>query len=273
MVKKNCKRTGIWIPVELMNNEKLDWTNKVLMSEIMNLSKLENGCIASNEHFAQILGIERSAVSKRITFLEKVGMIMTNKIYERKRCVGRVIQLRTLKPEVRDCDSDKNHPESISTAGCGSTNELGIVPADTHSISKKDEKVVPEGIDSGSQGKPINTLNKKEKNILENIPESSSDTSRDTGEDSIFSSSLSSFSSSPVKPVDEVELELAALSRQEQKVYLNMLFEGYPNWETDMYKCADLSTFLKRNEKYYVYDDDSEATHWNYCLIKVFYGR
>ena len=81
-MRKNDKRTGIWIPVELMNNKKLDWTDRVLMSEIMNLCKLEDGCIASNEHFAQLLGIGRSSVSKRVTYLEKIGMIVTNIIYE-----------------------------------------------------------------------------------------------------------------------------------------------------------------------------------------------
>lgn len=269
-MKKNDKRDGIWIPANLINNENLDWTNRALMSEIMSLSKLEKGCIASNEHFAQLLGIGRSSVSKRITNLEKLGIIITNNIYDNKRCVGRVIQLREEHPETTKSTSDKNHHKTISNADSGSTKNQGMVPTSEVTSSVEDDMVVPEGIDSGSQKKPNNTLNKTKNKIPENIPESRPDTSTDTGENSSISSQISS---SPNKPVDEVALELAALSRADQKFYLNMLFKGYPNWESDLYKCSELNAFLKKNEKYYVYDDDSEGTHWNYCLIKAFYER
>jgi hypothetical protein len=243
-MKKNDKRTGIWIPVELINNKKLDWTNKVLMSEIVNLNKLENGCIASNEHFAQLLGIERSSVSKRITYLEKVGMIVTKKIYERKRCVGRVIQFRSQQPESTKCASEENHADTIPTVDSGSTKNQGMFPTGENPSSEKNEKVVPERIDSSSQKKPINTLNKKEKDIIDNIPESRTDTSTDTGEKpddffSVFDNPKYSVLKNPEN-----------LSRIEHKKMLNYIFYDRPKWEEELVRCEDLNIFFNRYSFY-----------------------
>ena len=71
------KRKGIWISEELIYDHKLDWTNKVLLTEIVSLSKLENGCIASNNHFAKLLGLKNAdSASKRVTRLKNLGYIM-----------------------------------------------------------------------------------------------------------------------------------------------------------------------------------------------------
>ncbi len=68
-------RTGIFIPFELMQNEDLDWINKILLSEIISLSKLDKGCIVSNETLGELLNLHRGNVSKRITFLVENGYI------------------------------------------------------------------------------------------------------------------------------------------------------------------------------------------------------
>ena len=65
----NNNRKGLWVSYELITDEKLDWLNKILLSEIYSYSKLELGCIASNETFAKLLGIHKGNVSKRITWL------------------------------------------------------------------------------------------------------------------------------------------------------------------------------------------------------------
>lgn len=79
------------IPIELMKDKKLDWTNKALLTEIHSLHKLPNGCIASNEHFAELLGIKSPAASKRISKLKKLGYISTEDVYNKQLCVGRII--------------------------------------------------------------------------------------------------------------------------------------------------------------------------------------
>lgn len=62
-------RKGLWVSYEIITDEKLDWLNKILLSEIYSYSKLELGCIASNETFAKLLGIHKGNVSKRIAWL------------------------------------------------------------------------------------------------------------------------------------------------------------------------------------------------------------
>jgi hypothetical protein len=75
-------RKGIWIPIEIIEDDNLDWINKVLLSEIISYSKLPLGCIASNEKFGELLHIHRGNVSKRISYLvenEYIKIIVVNK--------------------------------------------------------------------------------------------------------------------------------------------------------------------------------------------------
>jgi len=75
-------RKGIWIPIEIIEDDNLDWLNKALLSEIISYSKLPLGCIASNEKFGELLNIHRGNVSKRISYLvenEYIKIIVVNK--------------------------------------------------------------------------------------------------------------------------------------------------------------------------------------------------
>ncbi len=48
---------------------------KLILAEINQLTQLEYGCIASNQHFADLLGIKRQAASRAIQSLESKGFI------------------------------------------------------------------------------------------------------------------------------------------------------------------------------------------------------
>jgi len=85
------KRLGIFIDLEIINNPELDWENKVLLAEIISLSKLEKGCIASNQTLADFLQIKRQSIHRRIKFLVDNGYITTINKFSGKRCVGRII--------------------------------------------------------------------------------------------------------------------------------------------------------------------------------------
>lgn len=124
----------MWIPIELIEDKKLDWHNKVLLSEIYSLVKLEDGCFASNEHFAELLGVEKSAASKRISKLKEWGYINCKNQYKNKQCIGRIITRSS---------SPKNHT---------------VVPPEQEGSSHKTVKVVPSEPLGISQGKPINTV-------------------------------------------------------------------------------------------------------------------
>lgn len=112
------KREGIWIEQGLINDKTLDWTNKVLLAEIYSLSKLENGCIASDRYFGILLGIGRSSVNKRVNWLKGKGYIITINQYNKNGCIGRIIykavnqKQHTVVPIV-DNPSSRNQQEVV----------------------------------------------------------------------------------------------------------------------------------------------------------------
>lgn len=97
MAKK--ERKGIWIPQSIMVLD-LNGNDKILLAEIYSLCEREDGCYASNNHFMKLLGYETpGAASKRISFLSHKGYIRTEDVYEKRRCVGRIIY-RSQKTEI-----------------------------------------------------------------------------------------------------------------------------------------------------------------------------
>lgn len=85
------KRLGLFIPLDLINNRELDWVNKILLSEIISLSKLEKGCYASNKWLSEFIGMETSSLQRRLNFLVNKGYIVTINKYSGKKCIGRII--------------------------------------------------------------------------------------------------------------------------------------------------------------------------------------
>ena len=83
---------GIWIPNFILNLESLGWTEKLILSEIIILSK--NGeCRANNNHFSKILGISKDRVSKVINKLTKLHYINSKIIY---KTGTKIVDKRTL---------------------------------------------------------------------------------------------------------------------------------------------------------------------------------
>lgn len=85
------KRLGIFIDLDIIKNEELDWENKVLLAEIISLDKLSKGCIASNQTLADFLQIKRQSIHRRIKFLVDKGYITTSNQYSGGKCIGRII--------------------------------------------------------------------------------------------------------------------------------------------------------------------------------------
>jgi hypothetical protein len=73
--KKNKNRKGLWIPDYILEDSKLDAANKIIMSEIISLSKLKDGCYASDEHYGELVHINRTSVNKRINKLVELDYI------------------------------------------------------------------------------------------------------------------------------------------------------------------------------------------------------
>lgn len=65
------------IPTALIKSNKLTHTELFLFVEICNLSELKKGCIAQNEHFAELFGMSVKSVSNILSNLVKKGFIKT----------------------------------------------------------------------------------------------------------------------------------------------------------------------------------------------------
>jgi len=60
---------------EFIRDNSLTMNEKIVYLEILNLSSLEKGCIASNSHFEKSFGISKKSVSNTISSLVKKGFI------------------------------------------------------------------------------------------------------------------------------------------------------------------------------------------------------
>lgn len=65
----------IVIPCQLIRDNNLTNTELYLLMEINQLSMLQYGCIASNEHFANKFNIKKSSVSRSLNELKRKGFL------------------------------------------------------------------------------------------------------------------------------------------------------------------------------------------------------
>lgn len=144
---KNKK--GLWIPIEILEDEKLDNTDKLLLSEIYSFVENNKNCFASNAHFGKLLGLTKGAASKRITKLSKLNYIHTKNQYEDRKCVGRYI-FKGAKNSNQVIDVPEKLEDSSDGTNISSTRELG-------GTSFEDIGVVPQELGGSSEGKPTNT--------------------------------------------------------------------------------------------------------------------
>ncbi|MCW7492548.1 helix-turn-helix domain-containing protein [Leptospira sp. 2 VSF19] len=89
-------RQGIWIPARIESRKDLSISEKVILSEIESFTS--NGkCFASNEHFANLLGIRPDTVSRMISRLKKRGFVIQTGFDGRRRylCLGSALDEST----------------------------------------------------------------------------------------------------------------------------------------------------------------------------------
>jgi len=85
----------ITVSINIMHDTKLNQSQKFLLAEIEQLSQLQKGCIASNNHFAELIGITKENVSRNLNDLEKKGYINI-KIINGTRNHERIITITNL---------------------------------------------------------------------------------------------------------------------------------------------------------------------------------
>ena len=91
---KNEKKKGKWIEQKFIEDENLDCVDRFIISEIFSLCKLPNGCIAGDEHFANLTRQSISNTNKRINRLKNLGYINTFIHTKNKKILGRTITIK-----------------------------------------------------------------------------------------------------------------------------------------------------------------------------------
>lgn len=130
----------MWIEQIHIEDKNLSWNDKALISEISSLSKLKNGCTASDEHFSNLLNVTRSCVNKRINRLVEEGYISKYIHTKNNKIVGRTLSMKSLNPIIKIED----------------TSEI-VFPKVKDSVSKNNEVVFPKVEESVSSENITNT--------------------------------------------------------------------------------------------------------------------
>lgn len=82
---------GIWIPAEIWLSEELTVIEKLFFVEIQSLDN-EDGCYASNQHFAKFFGVTKGRCSQIINALKDKGFITVDYLKDDKETKGRIIK-------------------------------------------------------------------------------------------------------------------------------------------------------------------------------------
>lgn len=109
---------GFWLSVELLHDKNTTMQEKLLLIEINQLSMLDKGCIASNNHFAETFKVKKESISRSLSSLEQKGYI-TTKIKAGSRNHDRTITINKLLLQdeivITNClESKENKTTSLS---------------------------------------------------------------------------------------------------------------------------------------------------------------
>ena len=149
---KNIKQSDIFIniPYSILFDVNLSSTQKLLLSEIIALLKLPDGCYKSNNDFGELIGVCGSGVSKQIKKLVEMNYISTEEIK-----IGNVTDHRKI--ELGTSYTTRGVlPKSLEGTSCGNTINTPI-------ISKEIVPVLPQ-FTSTEKSLYINELEDKIKN-------------------------------------------------------------------------------------------------------------
>ena len=84
---------------EMIRDESMTMQEKIIYMEILNLSSLEKGCIASNSHFEKCFGISKKSVSNTISSLIKKDLI-TSELRDRNHT--RILSIKDGQVSIKD---------------------------------------------------------------------------------------------------------------------------------------------------------------------------
>ena len=91
----NLNLKGIWIPIEILTDEKLSDKEKIIYSIILYLSKENNYCYLTNKTISELLNVSITQVSKLVNSLKDKKYIDIELIYKEN---SKQVEMRKLIP-------------------------------------------------------------------------------------------------------------------------------------------------------------------------------
>jgi len=167
------------IPYSVLFDVNLSSTQKLLISEIIALTKLPDGCIKSNREFGELFGIGTSAIFKQIKKLNVLNYIVINNALENRKIeLTNSYMTNCFVPESQnDCSKIINNsvPESQNGYSYGNTintliNSVDIVQVLPQFTSTEKSKYIDELEDKikNSCGRGEKLLIQAKKNDIDN---------------------------------------------------------------------------------------------------------
>lgn len=98
----NLNLKGVWIPIEILTDNKLSDKEKYIYAIILYLSKENNYCYLTNKFISELLNISMTQVSKLINSLKNKNYISIELIYKEN---SKQIEMRKLIPIVKKNDT------------------------------------------------------------------------------------------------------------------------------------------------------------------------
>ena len=98
----NLNLKGIWIPIEILTDEKLSDKEKIIYAIILYLSKENNYCYLTNKTISELLNISITQVSKLVNSLKDKKYIYIELIYKEN---SKQVEMRKLIPTSKNKDT------------------------------------------------------------------------------------------------------------------------------------------------------------------------
>ena len=138
---------GIWIPIELWQNSKLTWNEKILFLEIDSFTKYGRDCYISDEYIAELLGVSMRTASRMVNNLISYGYVEKTRFDGRKRYIRSTQSVcydsSVLPPVSYDTDGGAGTPNlAEQTSHFCRTNNNRLI----NKINNKEkEEILPDG--------------------------------------------------------------------------------------------------------------------------------
>ena len=128
---------------EMIRDESMTMQEKIIYMEILNLSSLEKGCIASNSHFEKCFGISKKSVSNTIANLVKKELI-ESRLYDRNHT--RILSIKDGQVSIKDGQVSIKDGETKENKTINKTKNISIDIVssffDENRDIKKDDKSI-----------------------------------------------------------------------------------------------------------------------------------